>query len=94
MIKPIEDKVVVKVAKEEEKTSTGGLILTSNDEKPNQATVVAVGAGMKLPNGDTIIPDVAVGDTVVFAKYSGTEITVDGEDYLVLAYRDVLAVIG
>jgi chaperonin GroES len=94
-IKPLEDRVVLKVEKEAEKTSAGGLIIqTMQEEKPQEAVVVAVGPGITFGNGEKLVPDVSVGDKVLFSKYQGTEITVDGEDYLILAYRDVLAVIG
>ena len=91
----MDDKVIVKVIKEEEKTTASGFLLTSmSDEKSNEGHVVAVGPGLKLANGDIIVPDVAVGDRVVFAKYQGTEVEHDGEKFLILAYRDIFAVIG
>ena len=94
-LKPLEDKIVLKVEKEAEKTSAGGLVIqTMQEEKPQEAVVVAVGPGITFGNGEKLVPDVSVGDKVLFSKYQGTEITVDGEDYLILAYRDVLAVIG
>lgn len=94
MIKPLNDKVVVKVIKEQEKTTASGLILSSlNDEKPSEAIVVAVGPGLELDNGVLMKPDLNVGDKVAFAKYQGTEVQFDGEDYLILAYRDIVAVI-
>lgn len=90
----MDDKVVVKVIKDAEKTTASGFVLTGMaEEKPNEAIVVAVGPGLKLANGDIIIPDVQVGDKVVFAKYQGTEVDSDGESYLILAYRDIFAVI-
>ena len=94
-LKPLEDRIIVQVAKKEEKTTQFGLIIAgSQEEKPSEAIVVAVGPGITLNDGEKIIPDVKVGDTVVFSKYQGTEVTHDGEDYIILAYRDVLAVIG
>jgi chaperonin GroES len=94
-LKPLEDKIVLKVEKEAEKTSANGLIIqTMQEEKPQEAIVIAVGPGITFSNGERLVPDVSVGDKVLFSKYQGTEITVDGEDYLILAYRDVLAVIG
>jgi chaperonin GroES len=94
MLKPVDDKVVVKVIDEKEKTSSSGLILTSlSDEKSNEAYVVAVGPGLRLPNGDIIVPDVNIGDKVVFAKYQGTEIEHDGDKFLILAYRDIVAIL-
>jgi chaperonin GroES len=93
MIKPVDDKVVVKVVKEAEKATSSGFILSMAEEKPNEAIVVAVGPGLKLDNGVLMKPDLSVGDKVVFAKYQGTEIQHDGQDYLILAYRDIVAVI-
>jgi chaperonin GroES len=94
-LKPLEDKVVLKVEKEAEKTSAGGLIIqTMQEEKPQEAVVVAVGPGITFSNGDRMVPDVNVGDKVLFSKYQGTEVTVDNEKFLILSYRDILAVIG
>lgn len=94
MIKPLNDKVVVKVIKEQEKTTSSGFIMSAlNDEKPSEAIVVAVGPGLELDNGVLMKPDLNVGDKVAFAKYQGTEVQFDGEDYLILAYRDIVAVI-
>lgn len=94
MIKPLNDKVVVKVIKEQEKTTSSGFILSAlNEERPNEAIVVAVGPGLELDNGVLMKPDLSVGDKVAFAKYQGTEVQFDGEDYLILAYRDIVAVI-
>jgi chaperonin GroES len=90
----MDDKVIVKVIKEDEKKTASGFVLTStSEEKSNEAIVVAVGPGLKLGNGDIIVPDVSVGDKVVFAKYQGTEVEHDGQRYLILAYRDIFAVI-
>ena len=94
-LKPLEDKIVLKVEKETEKTSAGGLIIqTMQEEKPQEAIVVAVGPGITFGNGEKLIPDVKVGDRVLFSKYQGTEVTVDNEQFLILSYRDILAVIG
>ena len=94
-LKPLEDKIVLKVEKETEKTSAGGLIIqTMQEEKPQEAIVVAVGPGITFGNGDRLVPDVKVGDKVLFSKYQGTEVTVDNEQFLILSYRDILAVIG
>jgi len=95
VLKPLEDKIVVKVEKEEETVSASGLVLAGmQDEKPNEAIVVAVGPGATFADGTKLVPDLKVGDKVVFSKYQGTEITHDGEDYIILAYRDIVAVIG
>ena len=94
-LKPLEDKIVLKVEKEAEKTSAGGLIIqTMQEEKPQEAIVVAVGPGVTFSNGEKMVPDVSVGDKVLFSKYQGSEVTVDNEKYLIVAYRDILAVIG
>lgn len=90
----MDDKVLVKPIKETEKKTSSGFILTAlEEEKPNEAIVIAVGPGLKLNNGDIVVPDVKPGDKVVFAKYQGTEVTFENEDYLILAYRDIFAVI-
>jgi chaperonin GroES len=93
MLKPMEDKVIVKTIKEEQTTSSGFVIASLGEEKPQEAIVVAVGPGLMLGNRQMMIPDVSVGDKVLFAKYQGTEISHEGEDYLILAYRDIFAVI-
>ena len=94
-LKPLEDKIVLKVEKESEKTSASGLIIqTMQDEKPQEAIVLAVGPGITFGNGEKMVPDVNIGDKVLFSKYQGTEVTVDNEKYLIVSYRDILAVIG
>lgn len=94
MIKPLYDKVVVEVIKETEKTTASGFIIPGlNEERPNEAIVIAVGPGLDLENGTKMIPDVKPGDRVVFAKYQGHEFKDGGKDYLILAYRDIVAVI-
>jgi chaperonin GroES len=94
-LKPLEDKIILKVEKEVEKTSAGGLIIqTMQEEKPQEAIVVAVGPGITFGNGEKMVPDVSVGDKVLFSKYQGTEVAVDNEKFLILSYRDILAVIG
>jgi chaperonin GroES len=93
MLKPVEDKVIVKTIKEEKTTASGFVIASMGEEKQQEAIVVAVGPGLMLGNGQMMIPDVSVGDKVLFSKYQGTEISNDGEDYLILAYRDILAIL-
>ena len=94
MIKPLEDKVVVKPIVETEKTSSSGLIIAALEkERPTEAIVIAVGPGVVFGNGDKMTLDVKPGDKVVYSKYQGTEITVDGEELLILAYRDIFAII-
>jgi chaperonin GroES len=95
MLKPLQDKIIVQIPKELEQKTASGLILAGlQDEKKNEGLVIAVGPGITLDNGQTLVPDLSVGDSVVFAKYQGTEIEHDGEDYLILAYRDIVAVVG
>lgn len=94
-LKPLEDKIVLQVKKETEKTSASGLIIQSmQEEKPQEAIVLAVGPGVTFGNGDRLVPDVNVGDKVLFSKYQGTEVTVDNDKYLIVSYRDILAVLG
>jgi chaperonin GroES len=93
-IRPLADRVVIKPAAKEEK-SKSGLFLpdTANKEKPQEGTIVAVGEGKLDDNGKRVPVAVTVGDRVLFAKYAGTEIKLDDEDYLILAEKDVLAVV-
>ena len=92
-IKPLEDKVLVQIAEAETTTASGLVIPDSAAEKPQEAVVIAVGPGRLDDNGNRVAPDVKEGDTVVFSKYGGTEIKFDGEEYLILSARDILAVI-
>jgi chaperonin GroES len=93
-IRPLADRVVIKPAPKEEKTK-GGLFLpdTASKEKPQEGTVVAVGEGKLDDNGKRVPIAVSAGDRVLFAKYAGTEIKLDDEDYLILAEKDILAVV-
>ena len=94
-LQPLEDRIVVRPGESEETTASGLVIPDTAKEKPQQGEVLAVGPGRRSDNTGEIIPlDVAVGDTVVYSKYGGTEITVDGEDLLILSGRDVLAKMG
>lgn len=89
---PLEDRIVVRTAEAEETTISGLVIPDTAKEKPQQGEVLAVGPGRRSDTTGEIIPlDIAAGDTVVYSKYGGTEITIDGEDLLILAGRDVLA---
>jgi|SRR5687767_7073778 chaperonin GroES len=87
---PLEDRIVVRPAEEKETTVSGIVIPDTAKEKPQEGEVVAVGPG-RFEDGNRVPLDVAVGDTVIYSKYGGTEVTVDGTDYLVLSARDVLA---
>lgn len=94
-LQPLEDRIVVRSSEAESTTASGLVIPDTAQEKPQQGEVIAVGPGRRSDSTGEIIPvDVAVGDTVVYSKYGGTEITVAGEDLLILNARDVLAKIG
>ncbi|WP_028079644.1 co-chaperone GroES [Solimonas soli] len=91
-LRPLHDRVIVKRL-EEEKKSAGGIIIPDNAaEKPVKGEILAVGPGKKDDNGKPIALDVKVGDVVLFGKYSGSEVKVDGEDLLVMREDDVIAV--
>jgi len=90
-LKPLEDRIVVKPSEEENTTSSGIVIPDTAKEKPQEGSVVAVGPG-RFEDGVRVPLDVAVGDTVIYSKYGGTEVKVEGEEYLILSARDVLAV--
>ncbi len=92
-LKPIGDRVVVKVLEQEEKTKGGIVLPDTAKEKPQQGKVVAVGTGRILDNGQKVPLEIKEGDTVIFAKYAGTEVKIEGEEYLILSERDVLAVV-
>ena len=92
-IKPLEDRIVVKPLDAEQTTASGLVIPDTAKEKPQEGEVLAVGPGRVDDNGVRIPLDVAVGDKVIYSKYGGTEITVDGEDLLILTSRDVLAIL-
>ena len=90
-IKPLEDRVVVKRT-EAETTSAGGIYIPDGSkEKPQQGQVIAVGPGKKWDSGARATPDVKGGDVILFGKYGGTEITVDGEEVMILRESDILA---
>lgn len=92
-LKPLHDRIVVEAAAKEE-VSSGGIILPdSAQEKPLKGTVIAVGPGKRLDSGQIATMDVSVGDTILYGKYAGTEVTVDGKDYLIVRSEDVLAVL-
>lgn len=92
-LRPLGDRVLVKPDKAEEKTAGGLYISSGAQEKPQRGTVVAVGAGKLDDDGDRIPMDVKVGDVVIYGKYGGNEVKVDGEDYLLLRADDIYAVI-
>jgi chaperonin GroES len=91
-LQPLEDRIVVRTGEPEETTVSGLVIPDTAKEKPQQGEVLAVGPGRRAEQTGELIPmDVAVGDTVVYSKYGGTEISIDGEEFLILSSRDVLA---
>lgn len=93
MLKPLRDRVVLKVQKEEEQ-SIGGIVIASNaKEKPTTGEVIAVGNGRILDNGQRVEPEVKVGQSVVFDKYAGSEVKYESEEYLVIRENDIIAVI-
>ena len=93
-IRPLRDKVVVKRIEEEEEKTPGGIIIPDTaKEKPQMGEVVAVGKGKVLQDGKVIPLEVKVGDKVLFAKYAGTEVKIDGEEYLIMSEDEILAVI-
>ena len=93
-LKPLDDRIVVRPNEAETQTASGLVIPDTAKEKPQQGEVLAVGPGKRSETSGDIIPvDIKVGDTVLYSKYGGTEVAVDGEDLLVLNSRDVLAVV-
>ncbi|MCP5464544.1 MAG: co-chaperone GroES [Deltaproteobacteria bacterium] len=92
-IRPLHDRLIVKRLEEEQKTKGGIIIPDSAKEKPQEAEVLAVGNGKTLEDGKNQPLDVKVGDKILFSKYAGTEIKVEGEDYLILKEDDVQAII-
>ncbi len=94
-LQPLEDRIVVRPGEGEETTASGLVIPDTAKEKPQQGEVLAVGPGKRSENTGELIPlDVSVGDTVVYSKYGGTEISAGGEDLLILSARDVLAIVN
>ena len=92
-IRPLQDRVILK-RMEEETTSSGGIVIPdSATEKPSRGEIIAAGKGKRLESGDIVPLDVKVGDTVLFGKYSGTEVKVDGDDLLVMREEDIMGVI-
>ena len=92
-IKPLEDRIVVKALEVEQTTASGLVIPDSAKEKPQEGEVLAVGPGRIDDNGQRVPLDVAVGDKVIYSKYGGTEVKYDGEEYLILSARDILAIV-
>jgi len=92
-IRPLQDRVIVKRLEEEEKTKGGIIIPDTAKEKPQEGKVIAVGKGKVTEEGKVIPPDVKAGDKILFGKYSGTEIKVEGEELLIMREEDILGII-
>ncbi|MBA3346397.1 MAG: co-chaperone GroES [Gemmatimonadales bacterium] len=92
-LQPLADRVVIRPAGREETTASGIVLPDTAKEKPQRGTVIAAGKGRRDDDGNRIELDVNVGDEVLFAKYAGTEFKLDGEDLLIIAEKDILAVV-
>ena len=92
-IRPLQDRVIVKRLEEEEKTKGGLIIPDTAKEKPQEGKVIAVGKGKVNEDGKVIPLDVKVGDRILFGKYSGTEVKIEGEEHLIMREEDILGVI-
>lgn len=93
MLKPLGDRVIIKVAEEEEKTIGGIVLASAAKEKPQTGTVIAVGTGRTLENGQALPVPVKVDDTVMFEKYSGTEVKFEGQEYLIVNAKEIIAIV-
>lgn len=92
---PLRDQVIVRPNDEDEQRTASGLVIPDTaKEKPQTGSVLAVGPGERNKDGDRVPMDVSVGDTVVYSKFAGTELKYEGEDYLILSARDLLAIVG
>ena len=92
-IKPLQDRIIVKRIEEEEKTKGGIIIPDSAKEKPMEGEIVAAGPGKVLENGTRVAPSVKAGDRVLFGKYAGTEVKIDGVEHLIMREDDILGII-
>ena len=92
-IRPLGDRILVKRIKEEEKTKGGIIIPDAAKEKPQEGKVVAVGKGKVTEEGKLLVPDVKAGDKILFGKYAGSEVKLDGEEHLILREDDILGVL-
>ncbi|MHB9095381.1 MAG: co-chaperone GroES [Eubacteriales bacterium] len=93
-VKPLGDRILIKPLAAEEKTASGIVLPDTAKEKPQQGEVLAVGSGKLLENGQKVALEVSVGDKVIYSKYAGNEIKIDGDECIILNERDVLAIIG
>jgi chaperonin GroES len=92
-IKPLGDRVLIKALEREEKTKSGIVLPDTAKEKPQEGRVLAVGSGKTLENGTKVALEVQVGQKVIFSKYAGTEVKLDGEEMMILNERDILAIV-
>lgn len=92
MLRPLADRVVLKPIQAEEKTKGGIVLPDTAKDKPQEGEVIAVGPGRVLDNGTKLAPEVKVGDRVIYSKYSGSEVKIEGEEYLIVRESDILAV--
>jgi chaperonin GroES len=92
-IKPLADRVLVKPLVSNEKTAGGIYLPDTAKEKPQEGTVIAVGPGKVADDGKKVVPEVKVGDRVLYGKYSGTEVTIDGEEHLIMRESDIFAIL-
>lgn len=93
-LKPLGDKVVIEIIDEPQQTASGIVLPDSAKEKSQRGKVVAVGSGKLLDNGERVALEVKEGDTVMFAKYGGTEVSLDGKEMMILSERDIHAIVG
>ena len=93
-LKPLADRVIVKPSEAEEKTKGGIILPDTAKEKPIEGTIVAIGPGKVSDDGKIVKPEVKIGDKVLYGKYSGTEVTVEGVEYLIMRESDIFAIIG
>lgn len=92
-LKPLNDRIVIQPSEAETRTASGLVLPDSALEKPQKGVVIAVGPGKKLDNGTLVVPDVSVGDTVLYGKYSGTEVQLSGKEYVILRAEDILGIL-
>ncbi|HHO54760.1 MAG TPA: co-chaperone GroES [Trueperaceae bacterium] len=93
-LKPLGDKVIVEIIEEPQQTASGIILPDSAKEKSQRGKILAVGSGKLLDNGTRVPLELKVGDTVVFAKYGGTEINIDGKDLMIMSERDIHAIVS